>query len=130
MVSAIDHHTPNNKHKPYWARLKRVMPRSHKAQASFPDRDGAPPQSPQQSLNNLAEHLARVSSLAHEPSHDADHERHVKEYLANHVLPHSNVREPPSFSLDDVSQACSRFRLNTALGSDNVSPYFLKRGGG
>lgn len=129
MVSAIDHHTPNNKHKPYWARLKRVMPRSHKAQASFPDRDGAPPQSPQQSLNNLAEHLARVSSLAHEPSHDADHERHVKEYLANHVLPHSNVREPPSFSLDDVSQACSRFRLNTALGSDNVSPYFLKRGG-
>ena len=128
LTAAIDETTPNNRHKPYWARLKRVMPSTLKPMTSCVDRNGAPPLTPQHALNNLAEHLAHVSSLAHDPSYDVKHEHHVKEYHTN-IPPHSNVRESPPFSLDDVSQYCLKFRLNTALGSDNVSPYFLKNGG-
>ncbi len=36
---------------------------------------------------------------------------------------------PPCFSLVDVEKVCTEFRLNTALGSDNISPYFLRHGG-
>ena len=49
--------------------------------------------------------------------------------MSANVSPHSNVGEAPSFSLSDVVTACKHFRLNTALGSDNVSPYFLRYGG-
>lgn len=129
LVSAIDQTTHKNKHKPYWACLKRVMPSTRTPFASFPDATGAPPASLQHAIDNLAAHLAHISSLAPDPTHDTQQERHVKEYLTNHVLPHANVNEPPPFNLDEVARSCSSFRLNTALGSDNVSPYFLKYGG-
>ena len=109
LTAAIDETTPNNRHKPYWARLKRVMPSTLKPMTSCVDRNGAPPLTPQHALNNLAEHLAHISSLAHDPSYDVQHEHHVKEYLTN-IPPHSNVRESPPFSLDDVSQYCLKFR--------------------
>lgn len=125
MVAAIDDSASQNRHTPYWARLRQHA----QSNGLIPDAEGAPPTSPQHAPNNLASHLARVSSLAHAPSHDVVHERHVMDYLTNHVTPQSNVREPPPFSRDDVSQACLHSRLNTALGSDNVSPQFLKYGG-
>jgi len=129
VVAAIDEQTQNNKHKPFWARVKRVMPSLNKAIASFPDARGAPPLTPQHAIDNMADHLASVSSLTAHPSHDATHERHVMSHLRGYVPSHSNVRELPSFSLDDVKQACLRFRLNTALGSDNIAPHFLIHGG-
>ena len=129
MVAAIDQQTSNNKHKPFWARLKRVMPSTQKAAASFPDSQGAPPLTPQHAIDNMASHLAQVSSLTPHPSHDKRHERVVMDYLRDHVPNHSNVSEPPPFTPDEVKQACLRFRLNTALGSDNVAPHFLIHGG-
>ena len=69
--------------------------------ASFPNAGGVPPTTTQHALNNLADHLAHVSSLAYDPSHDAEHERHVKDYLVNHV-PHSNVRATPVLMRDDT----------------------------
>jgi hypothetical protein len=77
----------------------------------------------------MAAHLASVSSLACDPSHDVAHERHVRDYLSTNVPSLSNPSELPSWTLDDVIGVCSRFRLNTALGSDNMSPYFLRHGG-
>ena len=77
----------------------------------------------------MASHLAAVSSLVRDPSHDLAHESHVRDYLSSHVPSHSNPHESPTWTLDDVIGVCSRFRLNTALGSDNVSPYFLRHGG-
>ncbi len=55
-------------------------------------------------------------------------EQHVQEYLSN-IPHHSDLALIPSFSLQDVSRLCSTSRLTTALGSDNISPYFLRRGG-
>ena len=129
LAAACDNTTEHNKHKLLWARLKRTMPSSRVPAAAFPDKQGAPPHTPEQALNNMAAHLADVSSLARDPSHDQAHERHVRDYLSSNVPSHSNPSESPSWSLDDVIGVCSRFRLNTALGSDNVSPYFLRYGG-
>lgn len=131
LAAAIDDHTSNNKHKPFWKQVKRLMPKTDKpAQAaSFPDALGNPPLTPQHSLDNMASHLANISSLTHDPSHDAKHEEHVMDYITNDIPVHANVREPPPFTLEQIKQACLRFRLNTALGSDNVSPYFLINGG-
>jgi exonuclease III len=131
LAAAIDDHTPNNKHKPFWKQVKRLMPKMDKPgqTASFPDAQGNPPLTPQHSLDNMAAHLANISSLTQDPSHDAKHEDYVMEYVTNHIPDHADVREPPPFSLDQIKQACLRFRLNTALGCDNVSPYFLTNGG-
>ena len=109
--------------------FRRTMPSSRVPAAAFPDITGAPPHTPEQALNNMAAHIADVSSLARDPSHDAAHERHVRDYLSANVPSHSNPSESPPWTLDDVIGVCSRFRLNTALGSDNVSPYFLRNGG-
>lgn len=46
ITAAIDETTPHNRHKPNWARLKRVMHNTLKPMTSCVDRDGAPPLSP------------------------------------------------------------------------------------
>ena len=129
LAAACDNTTEQNKHKLLWSRLKRTMPSSRVPAAAFPDDKGAPPHTPEQALNNMAAHLANVSSLARDPSHDLAHERHVRDYLSTHVPSASDPSESPPWTHDDVVGVCSRFRLNTALGSDNVSPYFLRYGG-
>jgi hypothetical protein len=55
-------------------------------------------------------------------------EEHVTEYTSR--VPHeSDLSMAPSFCLDDVTRLCSTSRLTTALGSDNISPHFLRHGG-
>ena len=56
------------------------------------------------------------------------HDEHVREYLL-HVDPESDISSPPPFTTDDVIELCMASRTNTALGSDNISPYFIRRGG-
>ena len=131
LAAATDTHTPNNKHKPFWKQAKRLMPKGARgAQAtSIPDTHGNPPLSPQHSLNNMATHLAKISSLTHDPTHDMSHERHVLDYVYNAIPNDPSVTEDPLFSVGDIREASLRCRLNTALGSDNVSPYFLINGG-
>ena len=53
----------------------------------------------------------------------------MRDFLTTNVPLQANPSESPSWSLDEVISACSSFRLNTALGSDNASPYFLQYGG-
>ena len=129
LAASCDNTTEQNKHKLMWSRVKRTMPSTRVPPGAFPNSAGEPPHTPTHALNNMAAHLASVSSLAHDPSHDADHERHVRDFLSTDVPSHADPSEQPSWSLDDVIGVCSRFRLNTALGSDNVSPYFLRYGG-
>ncbi len=129
LAAACDNTTEQNKHKLMWSRVKRTMPSLRVPPAAFANAAGEPPHTPVQALSNMAAHLAHVSSHAPDPSHDADHERHVKEFLSTDVPPYASPSEQPSWTLDDVIGVCSRFRLNTALGSDNVSPYFLRYGG-
>ena len=129
LAAACDGITPHNKHKLLWSKRKRIWPSSRVPPASFCAADGSPPLTPTHALDNMASHLAAVSSPKYDPQHDAIHERHVEECISNDIPPCSNPSETPPFSLDHVTSACSSFRLNTALGSDNISPYFLRYGG-
>jgi hypothetical protein len=128
LAEACDETTPHNKHKLLWSRSKRLMHTARVPAASFCDANGAPPLTPQHAINNMASHLASVSTLANDPSHDVDHERHVREYLSD-IPTYPNIHQPPPFDLTAVESICSSFRLNTAYGPDNVSPYFLRYGG-
>ena len=121
----------DGRHKLLWSVWKRIAATPRIPLASF-TKDDAPPLSPQQALNNLAQHLAKISSISPSSSLTSPEcimqEEHVQEYLS-HVPPQSDVSLSPSFSLQDVVDLCSKSRLTTALGSDNISPHFLRRGG-
>ena len=119
---------PNGKHKLVWSLVKRFTAPARSPSASVCDSAGQPPTSPQQAINNMAAHLARISSLTSDVTHNRQHERMVLDYLETIPLA-SNTQEPPPFDLNKVAEICTHFRLHTALGSDNVSPYFLKFGG-
>lgn len=128
LAASCDNTTRSNKHKLLWSQFKRTVPSSRVPLTSFPDEHGVPPLSPQHALNNMAAHLARTSSLSPDSSHNQDFEQRVLQSVSQ-ISPRPNPDSPIPFSLPDVISACSRFRLNTALGSDNVSPYFLRNGG-
>jgi ribonuclease HI/exonuclease III len=127
-AAACDDHTAKRKHKLVWKAFKRTKASTRVAAASFTAADGTPPRTAQQALTNMAAHLASVSSLPQSALFDAAHEAKVRAYMET-VPAAPAAPEPPSFSLEDVETVCSHFRLNTALGSDSISPYFLRLGG-
>ena len=129
IAGACDSVTEMKRHKAVWNKYKRTKPSTRTPAASYPDAKGNPPRTATEALNNMAAHIANVSSLPHNYVFDMMHESEVKQYLRDNVpdVPHSPL--PPSFTFTDVVQTCTSFRLNTALGSDNISPYFLRYGG-
>ena len=132
LIASVDGLTADHKHKLLWSKSKRLMKTGKNAKGSFCDEHGMPPETETQSLDNMAVHLANVSSLAPTSAPDAQQlEREVQEYISSdqHVPLRPDRRTDPPFTLDKVKLACSSLRLNTSLGSDNVSPYFLKHGG-
>lgn len=132
LVASVDGVTADRKHKLMWSKSKRLMKTGKHAKGSFCDEHGMPPETETQSLDNMAVHLANVSSLAPSSAPDALQQEHqVQEYIESDVcVPLSSDRSKgPPFTLDQVKDACSGMRMNTSLGSDNVSPYFLKHGG-
>ena len=131
VTAAVETVTNKNKHNIVWNKWKRTKPSTRVAAASFSDKDGKPPIDETQALNNMAAHIARISSLPRSSMFDMAHEELVHQYIRDEIpdcafSPHVHA---PSFSLSDVEQACTTFRLNTSLGSDNVSPHFLRNGG-
>ena len=87
------------------------------AKGSFCDEHGMPPETETQSLDNMAVHLANVSSLAPTSAPDAQQlERQVQEYIESDVhVPLSPDRsQAPPFSLDQVKDACCSMRMNTS----------------
>ena len=128
LAAACDNVTERRRHKLLWHKYKRTVPSSRVPFAPFADVNGAPPTSTQHKLDNMAAHLARISSLAPDPAHDQHWEQHVRMSMSDvPSRPRGDERAP--FSLEDVVSVCSKFRLNTAFGSDNVSPFFLRYGG-
>ena len=92
-------------------------------------KQGTPPHTPTQALNNMAAHIAKTSSISRDARNDVQHEMHILRYLQDHVRDSPAMLQAPHFTLTDVVKACTSFRLNTALGPDNISPYFLRYGG-
>jgi ribonuclease HI/exonuclease III len=126
LIATVDAKTPDHRHKLLWAASKRLMKQQAAAKGSFCDEHGIPPETEAQSLDNMATHLSRVSS--HATSAPSPMEETVQEYLTNvPARPVPSSRVP--FSLSQVKGALCSLRLNTSLGSDNVSPHFLKFGG-
>jgi exonuclease III len=132
MVAAVDESsTTGCKPKLMWAQWKRTCPTTRIPLASFPDIHGAPPRNPQCALNNMAAHLASVSSSvgrAADTQRSKRQEAVVAAYLRN-INPASPLYASTPFTHEQVTSACSSFHLNTALGSDKVSPYFVQFGG-
>ena len=131
MVAELDDASQGRRPKLVWSQLARIRRHKRTPLPSFPDSAGSPPRTPIQALNNMARHLQSVSSLSgHTPSPAASQQhdtvRNYMRTLVQHPVP---VHATVPFTRDDVVHACSSFRLNTALGSDRVSPYFLKYGG-
>lgn len=116
-----------------WAVWKRVSgsPRIPMASVHDPDTK-SPPLSQQHAINNMAHFLKNISSRTppsrRDPPELQMQEEHVRQYIMN-IDPESDISSPPPFNLDDVIALCESSRTNTALGSDNISPYFLRRGG-
>jgi ribonuclease HI len=129
IAAACDVTTSQHKHKVAFNKFKRTKTSTRVAAASFPDAQGVPPRTHTQALNNMAAFISNISSIATEARHDATHDRMVKDYIRNHIPDTCLTPHAPSFTLSDVEKACTTFRLNTALGSDNISPYFLRYGG-
>jgi exonuclease III len=121
----------DGRHKLLWGTWKRIAATPRIPLGSF-TKDKAPPMSPQQALDNLAAHLANISSQP--PTSESAtpecimQEEHVHGHMAQ-VPTASDLSAHPHFSLQDVAHLCSTSRLTTALGSDNISPHFLRRGG-
>ena len=129
MAGATDTYTDKHRHQIMWKAFKKTKGSTRVAAASFADKDGHPPLDATQALNNMAAHIARISSLPHNAMFDATHEEHVLSYVRDSIPERPISPHAPSFSFSDVEHACTSFRLNTALGADNVSPHFLRNGG-
>ena len=129
MAGATDTYTDKHRHQIMWKAFKKTKGSTRVAAASFADKDGHPPLDGTQALNNMAAHIARISSLPRNAMFDAGHEEHVLSYVRDSIPERPLSPHAPSFSFSDVEHACTSFRLNTALGADNVSPHFLRNGG-
>ena len=129
MTGATDTYTDKHKHQIMWKAFKKTKGSTRVAAASFADKDGHPPLDATQALNNMAAHIARISTLPRNAMFDAAHEQHVLSYVRDSIPERPISPHAPSFSFSDVEEACTSFRLNTALGADNVSPHFLRNGG-
>ena len=128
VAAACDNVNERKRHDIVWKKYKRTKPSTRVPAASFPDANGAPPRTHTEALNNMAAHIAKISSISHDDMFDAAHEADVMSYLRN-IPEVQHQRHAPSFTFSDVESTCSSFRLNTALGADNISPYFLRYGG-
>lgn len=134
MTAAVDDHESSEgtrgKHKVVWSKYKNTIPSKRTPLGSFTSpHDGSLPHNTQQAINNLAQHIALTSSLPNDPAFDQSHHDMIENDI-HRILsqPLTHMASPP-FTLDDVKSVCSRVRLKTALGPDNISPYFLRHGG-
>lgn len=76
-------------------------------------------------VNNIAAHFAEVNSLPADMHYDAKHHDIVNEYVTG-IDPHENhQRMDIPFLAEDVESVFKIIKLN-AMGSDMISPYFLK----
>ena len=129
LVASLD----DGRHKLLWSAWRRVSgtPRIPMASVHDPNTE-QPPLSQQHAINNMADFLKRISTstqtTTNDPAEQQMQEEHVRQYLLN-IDPESDISAEPPFTLDDVIKLCETSRTNTALGSDNISPHFLRRGG-
>lgn len=103
---------------------------SHIPSASYihiTDPAAPPPLTPIDNLNIIRKHFESVSTLPDDPAFNKSQDDTVKATLKSLHLPSQPVSLP--FTLDQLTDACQHVNTNTALGSDDISPHFIKHGG-
>ena len=124
-AASLDDH-----HKLAWAQYRRAVPRVFTPLGSFPHpTTGELPTRPQESINNLATHLAGVSTVPQDPSFDTTDDDMITQQVQDMLDTPPTTRHALPFTLQQMKQYIPHVRLNTALGTDDVSPYFIKYGG-
>jgi hypothetical protein len=119
--------TIDRKHKVVWSAWRRTIPSCTPPLPSFSSPSLPYPTTPYQSLNNLADHLANVSSLPSDPAFDNSMNSTVDSLLSSVHRPSLCVELP--FSYDSLVSACIHVRHNSASGPDDISCSFVKYGG-
>jgi hypothetical protein len=121
----------DDRHKIVWSQWKKTIPSNLPPLASFqsPSSPSSLPSTPQQSLDNLAQHFANVSRIPNDPSFDTDHEQRVCAFLQAQppFSPPHSVKLP--FTLQNLIDECDKADTHTAMGPDDISPSFIKNGG-
>ena len=120
----------DSNHKVAWSQYRRAVPKVFTPLAPFPHPGTqAHPESPQEAIDNLASHLAKISTVPQDRRFDTrDDEKIETEAREVHSTPLRERRGLP-FTLQHLQNFIPRIRLNTALGTDDISPYFIKYGG-
>jgi hypothetical protein len=124
-AASLDEH-----HKVAWSQFRRAVPRVFTPLAPFPHpTTGQLPERPQQALNHLATHLAGVSTIPQDPHFDTSMDAAISMEVQDMLDTPPTTREGLPFTLEQLQRYIPHIRLNTALGTDDVSPYFIKHGG-
>lgn len=124
-AASLDDH-----HKVAWSQFRRAVPRVFTPLAPFPHpTTGQLPERPQQAINNLATHLAGVSTVPQDSRFDTSMDAVIEQEVQDMLNTPPSTREGLPFTLEQLKEATQHIRLNTALGTDDVSPYFIKHGG-
>jgi ribonuclease HI len=113
-----------------WSQFRRAVPRVFTPLASFRHpTTGDMPARPQQAINNLATHLAAVSTVPQDPSFDTSDDDMIEQEIQDMISAPPDTRQGLPFTRQQLRQAIPTIRLKTALGTDDISPYFIKHGG-
>ena len=113
-----------------WSQFRRAVPRVFTPLASFRHPiSGDIPTRPQHAINNLATHLASVSTVPHDPHFDTSEDEAIEQEGQDLAGAPPGTRQGLPFTLQQLKQAIPNIGLKTALGTDDMSPYFIKHGG-
>jgi exonuclease III len=116
-----------------WSQLRRLTKGASKpiTFGTFNSPDGTIPKSRQESVDNLSHHLAAASTVPTHPSFDTTHHEMVEQTIDDDEQEQNTLTKtnPLPFTMKQLIEACSHAKLNTALGTDEISPHFLRQGG-
>ena len=124
LVEQVSHN-----HHVIWTAWHHTTPSTFHPLPAFTSSDPAAPPSQTAigNLNIIGKHFESVSTLPDDPAFNKSEDQNVKSTLESLHLPSQPVSLP--FTLDQLTDACQHINTNTALGSDDISPHFIKHGG-
>jgi hypothetical protein len=130
-------HDSVNAHHMDWDGWRQVSRHSSIHPTSIPDSSNRLPVNQQQSVENIAQfyerifHTHNIPSGCHDPSipNSASHESVISAFVRQPAVCESTSSEDGEFTYEDVEHACLHVKVRTAMGPDDISPYFIRYGG-
>ena len=110
----------------FWRHWARAHPRDKAPLSNVLDRNGIPPDSPEQALNNLGEYFADQCQPL-ERKHPSAEEKHAEAAFDSEDASNSPCETDEPFTAAEVSDACDHVKTGSAMGPDGLHPMFLKQ---